>query len=775
MLRKILLNGIAASLLLGASVGYAKDRTHIETFIYNVKKNSKLVTVSEIWSADKNLDKTELNKVYTKVQPLTLSNSQLASFMDAKNFAISLVIPTEDGSTYTLDLAQHQVLSNDFEVHEMGAYNTDTKIDYTPGLYYRGVVNGVEGSIAAFSFFNNQIYGFFSIPGVGNYVIEPHVALGGENYNEHYLLYNDMDIIHKELMPECFTDDWDDKRDVAGKTTTTPNNKVYGSPQCRQIRWFHNCDYYMYQAKGSTNCTNYITALVNGNGALYMNEGLAIVSKYVQINTAPDAYQSLPSSASSTGEWLSKFGQVTQNTMHGCDLAILLTTKSSSMGGVAWLNALCDGYAGPPQHYGPYAFCKINTNSSAVISPVYPSYSWDISATTHEMGHNLGSPHTHACKWGPTRTTAIDGCYTLEGSCPNPGNPSPTVKGTIMSYCHLVSGIGISFANGFGQQPGDTIRHYVSTASSFCGEVYKPNVALAKAGRTITADRECTDPTSGVTYYWKSGNNVQNADDTLVLMVKKNGNNIGNLNQTGFSVSATTLSGYGGGTAQSITFPAGTSGVATGANNWAIRRFWKITPTNTTALTSPVEISFPMLAADTTDVNGSVPGPTAPFTNFRMYTVKTTTINPDPSAGLTGATAANINVYTKSTAASTTKWTTLGSGSATTMLATFQTTTPYGGGAFYAYGVSGIDDVKSNGALEIYPNPTTSEWVIALNEDLGTIATFTLYTADGRVAMIKQLRAGAVNTVNASELATGMYFYRVVSGNNVYTGNLIRN
>src|SRR5690606_13904284 len=57
-------------------------------------------------------------------------------------------------------------------------------------------------------------------------------------------------------------------------------------------------------------------------------------------------------------------------------------------------------------------------------------YIWDTDVTSHELGHNFSSPHTHSCDWAP----AIDSCYTAEGRCFS--TPVPR-SGSIMSYCHL--------------------------------------------------------------------------------------------------------------------------------------------------------------------------------------------------------------------------------------------------------------------------------------------------------------------------------------------------
>jgi hypothetical protein len=88
-----------------------------------------------------------------------------------------------------------------------------------------------------------------------------------------------------------------------------------------------------------------------------------------------------------------------------------------------------------------------------------PTYSWTINVVAHELGHNLGSPHTHSCTWsgGP-----IDNCAAPEGTC-SPG-PAPVNGGTIMSYCHATSA-GINFNNGFGPLPGNLIRSRVLNAS----------------------------------------------------------------------------------------------------------------------------------------------------------------------------------------------------------------------------------------------------------------------------------------------------------------------
>jgi len=103
-------------------------------------------------------------------------------------------------------------------------------------------------------------------------------------------------------------------------------------------------------------------------------------------------------------------------------------------GGIAWLGVLCesDFPVDPPantQWGGAYSLTQ--------VFGTYPLQIWDIDATSHEMGHNTGSPHTH-CMGPPTYPDWTDECYNLEGGCYSGTPTCPAVGGgTLMSYCHL--------------------------------------------------------------------------------------------------------------------------------------------------------------------------------------------------------------------------------------------------------------------------------------------------------------------------------------------------
>jgi hypothetical protein len=108
-------------------------------------------------------------------------------------------------------------------------------------------------------------------------------------------------------------------------------------------------------------------------------------------------------------------------------------SKVANNGGVAWRPALCiaDLEISPGIWAGGYGVSQVLAD--------YPTTPWDIFVTTHEIGHNSGTLHTHCY------TPPIDMCYSGEvipPSTPCYAGPMsvPMGGGTIMSYCHLRPG-----------------------------------------------------------------------------------------------------------------------------------------------------------------------------------------------------------------------------------------------------------------------------------------------------------------------------------------------
>jgi hypothetical protein len=217
------------------------------------------------------------------------------------------------------------------------------------------------------------------------------------------------------------------------------------------------------------NTEEWVGELWNEVITLYENEDIPVSVSDIHVYTSSDPF----AGATTTNAMLNLFSAHIDTLTYDGRLAHLLSTRGLG-GGIAWLDVLCSTS-------NPTA---VSTSLSTNIVPV-PTYSWTVEVVTHEMGHNMGSPHTHACAWNGNNT-AIDGCGPAAGY--NEGcNAALPVSGTIMSYCHLVGGVGINFNNGFGPQPGDLIRAEYNNASCNTGTCTPPactNITTPVAGST---------------------------------------------------------------------------------------------------------------------------------------------------------------------------------------------------------------------------------------------------------------------------------------------------
>ncbi len=248
----------------------------------------------------------------------------------------------------------------------------------------------------------------------------------------------------------------------------------------KTVKVYVETGYDIFTNKGSTtNVDTYIQGVFNQITALYYNDDVSVSLKTVFIWTTADPYAGL-----SSGQILTNFGSTTapgRGTGFDGDVAMFIN-YSPYNGGIAYVDTLCLS----PQIKTSY--CGISSSFAT-----YPTYSWTVECMSHELGHLLGSNHTHACSWNGNNTS-IDGCaptYNVglkEGNCAI--GPIPT-KGTIMSYCHLLSNVGIDFTLGFGPQPKAVITGNVNGASCLansgtCTDVTAPTVTITSPTNSAT-------------------------------------------------------------------------------------------------------------------------------------------------------------------------------------------------------------------------------------------------------------------------------------------------
>lgn len=415
---------------------------------------------------------------------------------ESKPQAVSINLNTIEGKTYKLELLRSNPFGQGTDIGYIDA-NGRHPFTYDMGIHYQGAIAGSQKSMAAVSIFASGEVMILFANEEGNFVTGKL-----EDNSGRYILYNDKDFL---VVPPtaCAVSDEGMARQ---EDEPQEGDKTTAAYMCKKVRLYWEADYELYQNKSSstTNVQSYLTGLFNQVQTLYRIERIAVELKSMYIWTVDDAYADANSGAA-----LSDFGNKwnAKGANYDGDLAMLLARDQGGQGGVAYVDVLCARNAA-------YAYGDINGTFSTV-----PTYSWDVSMVTHELGHNLGSRHTHWCGWN-TGTGgscgSIDNCTTQQSgsnctTCPSTflnSQPATAWKGTIMSYCHLVSR-GISLANGFGPLPGDAIRASVSAGTclqSIISAKLIPTAICRDFGKIELAfDTVGNFSAPNYTYQWSAG------------------------------------------------------------------------------------------------------------------------------------------------------------------------------------------------------------------------------------------------------------------------------
>ena len=382
-----------------------------------------------------------LKKDVRQYQLLNIDVNILKEIANAKPQYLEINIPI-NGVWETMQLIPSKGINEQTIFSENKGKGKET-VGYKLGAYYQGVIKGKANTFVAISFFDNDVIGVAANDD-GNYVIgrsDKHDFTRSE-----YIVFND----HHLLVSNLNNCGVEDNNLPAYNAEASPVSTSLMSTNC--VKLYIECEYQFYLDNGSnvTTATNFATGIFNLVQAMYVNDSINTGLSQLVIWTVTDPY----ASATNTNIALNLFGAEMASGFNG-DLAHLFVNRGIG-GGLAWVDQLC---------FSSQYATAVSASLDNTYTPL-PTYSWNANVVTHEMGHNIGSNHTHSCVWNGNNTR-IDNCgghagYP-SGSCADV-NPDPPGGGTQMSYCHLV-GVGINMNLGFGTQPGNLIRNYVSIAS----------------------------------------------------------------------------------------------------------------------------------------------------------------------------------------------------------------------------------------------------------------------------------------------------------------------
>lgn len=382
-----------------------------------------------------NQKSNENNAIRFKIQL-----DKLSELTKSRSRVIQINLPGLNNQKLKLDLYRVDVMKKGAAiVLDDNGQKSNLIYSFDNVAHFRGIANGDNHSLVSLSILDNEIMGIISSPELGELNIG---RIKGSKDGEH-VLYDALKMEQGEVF-SCGT--LDDGNGYTKDQLKEKFTKATGDP----IDIFIEVDGDLTSALGgATATTNWITGLFNQSATLYANENITIRISEIEINTSVE-YRGKSSSS-----LLSKFQGAKASSFNG-DLGHMVNNEPSAGGIAAGFSGLCNS-----DRSQSMCFSGLQTSYNSI-----PTYSWSVMVFTHEMGHLIGSRHTHACVWNGNNT-AIDGCAGgTEGGCPLPGYPPN--GGTIMSYCHQQS-VGINFSQGFGPQPGAVIRNSVTAAGCLGG------------------------------------------------------------------------------------------------------------------------------------------------------------------------------------------------------------------------------------------------------------------------------------------------------------------
>ncbi|MEW6336373.1 MAG: M12 family metallo-peptidase [Acidobacteriota bacterium] len=186
-------------------------------------------------------------------------------------------------------------------------------------------------------------------------------------------------------------------------------------------------------SNNTTTAATYVASLIAAMNVMYERDlSVRLLQGTTYLRTSPDPYTATgsPANVAQLDEfgdyWAANYGSVPRA------LAMMLSGKSSSANsasGIAWVSPL------------PLCSTSVGYSFNQVFRSDY--LTGDALVVGHELGHNFGSPHTHCYSPPIDQCYASEsGCYSGATTCPAPAtiNGVPNVRGTLMSYCHLLSG-----------------------------------------------------------------------------------------------------------------------------------------------------------------------------------------------------------------------------------------------------------------------------------------------------------------------------------------------
>ena len=387
-----------------------------------------------------------------------------------QTFEMGLVIGT-NGEQLNLILEKSNIFAEGFKITTFS--NPDKALDFDPGLHYHGTVEGENNSVVAISVHDDYISGVVRTS-KGNY------NLGKlKNAQNEHVVYLDRLLKHSYDF-KCATEA-DGHTYSREMLEDNADNRNVGD--C--IRVYIEVGYSVTEDLGSAGAASaFAIDLFNQSFSLFATESINMTISSMYVWNAPDPY-----TGPSLIQYLTQFQNATDVLVGDIGHLLVFDGEDGEGGGGGGVADTINGLCGPTVNN---RLCLTVLEKTSVEE--LPTYSRNVKVVTHEMGHLLGSNHTHACVWNGNNTQ-IDDCgnqwvlhdlldndidffideqdewVTAEGAdCFDVNAPILPSNGTIMSYCDQFTDLGVDMV--FDSQVATVMRNTVANAvclNSDCG------------------------------------------------------------------------------------------------------------------------------------------------------------------------------------------------------------------------------------------------------------------------------------------------------------------